>query len=420
MKNHLGFVILKSTMTITIQYLEPNAETLVVSPQKAQAKLQAAFDRLPIDAVLLGWSLPESLVTAVSTTTHANNAKLYRWHPLLTGDGEFIPRPEWQTVGISGERVPGFRGMPEFTFVCPNKTAVRTTILQHLQTLSHSGLYDGIFLDRMRFPSPAADPGRWLACFCEDCQRAAKKEGLDLTAVRQEFSSTLSQPNGARLILQDLAGFPKPPRSALRDFLAFRTHTITQFITEAAAIIRGAGLAVGLDCFAPSLTHMVGQDLAALAPLGDWVKVMTYAHTLGPAGLPYELLDLANWLITHGTSEQQALTWLSETLKLPLPEDFATLRNPGLSTTALQAELRRGKTAVSTGSTSTESVADVVSLLAGIELIKLEGVTHLSPTQITRDLTALHDIQVDGLSLSWDLHHMPLTHLDLVAEIFKP
>jgi hypothetical protein len=170
---------------------------------------------------------------------------------------------------------------------------------------------------------------------------------------------------------------------------------------------------------------MVGQDLAALASLGDWVKVMTYAHTLGPAGMPYELLELANWLVAHGASEQQALTWLSETLKIPLPEDFAILRNPGLSTTALQAELRRGKTAVlagstSTGSTSTGSVADIASLLAGIELIKLEGVTHLSPTQITRDLTALHDIQVDGLSLSWDLYHMPLTHLDLVAEIFKP
>ena len=83
---------------ITIQYLEPNAETTAVSPPQAQATLQAAFDRLPIDAVLLGWSLPEALVTAVSTTTHANHAKLYRWHPLLTGDGTFMPRPD---LGIS-------------------------------------------------------------------------------------------------------------------------------------------------------------------------------------------------------------------------------------------------------------------------------------------------------------------------------
>jgi hypothetical protein len=318
-----------------------------------------------------------------------------------------MPRPDWQTVGVTGELVPGFRGMPEFTFVCPHKTAVRSTILAHLQTISRSRLYDGIFLDRMRFPSPAADPGRWLACFCEDCQREAKKEGLDLTAVRHHINETLSQPNGARLILQDLAGFQKPPRSKLGEFLAFRTRTITQFIAEVVSVIRGEGLDVGLDCFAPSLTHMVGQDLATLSPLGDWVKVMTYAHTLGPAGLPFEILELANWLIAHGASEQQALTWLSETLRTPLPEDLATLRNPGLSTTALQAELRRGaETAVST------------PLLAGIELIKLDGITHLSPTQMKRDLTALRNIHVDGLALSWDLYHMPLAHLDLVAEIF--
>ncbi|NCF68518.1 MAG: hypothetical protein GWP61_21365, partial [Chloroflexi bacterium] len=48
----------------------------------------------------------------------------------------------------------------------------------------------------------------------------------------------------------------------------------------------------------------------------------------------------------------------------------------------------------------------------------LAGVTHLSPAQIRSDLTLLRDIQVDGLSLSWDLWHMPLEHLDLVAEIF--
>jgi hypothetical protein len=392
-------------MMITVQFLEPNAETTAVSPRQAQAKLQAAFDRLPIDAVLLGWSLPESLVTAVRQTTHANGASLYRWQPLLTGDGVFTPRPEWQTVGVGGERVPGFRGLPEFTFVCPHKTAVRHAILDRLQAISRSGLYDGLFLDRMRFPSPAADPGRWLACFCPDCRRAAADEGLELTAVRRELTETLSQPEGARSVLGELTGFQKPVNSALGDFLDLRARAITRFIDEAAAVIRAEGLAVGLDCFAPSLTRMVGQELAALAPLGDWVKVMTYAHTLGPAGLPFELAELATWLMAHGAEERPALDWLAEAVRLPLPGTLAALRNPGLSSAALQAEMGRGGTAVST------------PLLAGIELVQLAGVTHLSPAQIRRDLAALRDIPVDGLALSWDLLHMPLPYLDLAAEM---
>ncbi len=391
---------------ITIQYLEPNAETTAVSPQKACTKLQDAFDRLPIDVVLLGWSLPESVITAVREVTHANQAKLYRWQPLLTGDGTFMPQPAWQTVGVRGERVPGFRGLPEFTFVCPNKTAVRDQIFAHVQSLCRSGIYDGIFLDRMRFPSPAADPGRWLACFCEACQQEAAKVDLDLTAVRHELAQIMSEQGGFQLMLAALLGKQAAGKTQLQRFLDFRTATITQFITETAAVIRQEGLAVGLDCFAPSLTPMVGQDLAALSKIGDWVKVMTYAHTRGPAGLPFELLELLQWLMKHGTEAEVALNWLSDMLQLPLPVSLAELRNPGLSATALQTEILHGKTAVH------------APLLAGIELIKLEGVTHLGPTQIKEDLTALKAIQTDGLALSWDLWHMPLSHLELVAGHF--
>ena len=83
---------------------------------------------------------------------------------MLTGDGVFMPRPEWQAVGLRGERVPGFRGMPEFTFVCPNRPAVREAVLARLHDAIRGGDYQGVFLDRIRYPSPAADPTRWLAC----------------------------------------------------------------------------------------------------------------------------------------------------------------------------------------------------------------------------------------------------------------
>ena len=39
-------------------------------------------------------------------------------------------------------------------------------------------LYQGIFFDRMRFPSPAEDPERQFVCFCKYCQRIASDSGL--------------------------------------------------------------------------------------------------------------------------------------------------------------------------------------------------------------------------------------------------
>jgi hypothetical protein len=134
---------------------------------------------------------------------------------------------------------------------------------------------------------------------------------------------------------------------------------------------------------------------------------MTYGHTLGPAGLPHELLDLANWLVgQHGTAEQQALEWLSQTTGLGLPRNHAELRNRGLGPAALGVEIARAR------------VAGIKTVLAGIELVEIEGVTHLYDEQIRADLHALRAAGADGLVLSWDLWHMPLQRLDLVNEIW--
>src|SRR5215212_5406273 len=101
----------------TVQYLEDGPNIASITPQQVRAKLQAASELLPLSAVLLGWHLPEALVQACRAETARTNTPLYRWQPLLTGDGEFVPRPEWQTIGLQGEPVPGFQNMPEFTFV---------------------------------------------------------------------------------------------------------------------------------------------------------------------------------------------------------------------------------------------------------------------------------------------------------------
>jgi len=61
--------------------------------------------------------------------------------------------------------------------------------------------------------------------------------------------------------------------------------------------------------------------------------------------------------------------------------------------------------------------AGVHTLLAGIELVELEGVITLTEAQIRTDLRAMLDAGVDGLALSWDLRHIPLERLSLVREL---
>lgn len=383
---------------ITLQYLEPGPHIETLSPQAVRDKFRAVCDLLPIDCLLLGWDLPEILVSICREETAHRGIKLYRWHPLLTGDGTIIPREEWRTQNWRGEPLRGFRGLPEFTFVCPNHPKARTAILSHLESLAQSGLYDGIFLDRMRYPSPAEHPVDSLACFCTHCQRVANDSGIHLDEIRQ-----LLQLIPVLSLLRSLGGGGTGP---LATFLDFRQQVVTQFVAEAVKIIRSAGLEVGLDCFSPSLTRLVGQDLSALAPLANWTKLMIYGHARGPATLPYEIGALAHWLsAAENLSEFEALVQIAETLGCSLNTTPAHLH---ASPDTLVSEYQRGRGSSPRG-----------QLLAGIELVEMPGVSELNLAQIEADLRALRAAGVDGLSLSWDLWHMPLDRLEWVQDIWR-
>jgi hypothetical protein len=58
------------------------------------------------------------------------------------------------------------------------------------------------------------------------------------------------------------------------------------------------------------------------------------------------------------------------------------------------------------------------ALLAGIELVQVEGVTELKDTQILADLDAVRRAGGGGLAISWDLWNIPLERLELVNRIF--
>jgi hypothetical protein len=399
-------------VTFAIQYLEPGPGVAAISPDDARARLRAALEWLPISHVLLGWNLPEQLLAVCREQATKAGAQLYLWHPFLTGDGDLFPQQAWRTIGSRGEPVPGFQGMPEFTFICPNRPQVREAVLDHLSQVLRRADYDGVFLDRIRFPSPAADPGRWLACFCPDCRRAAERDGLDLHSLRASIDGLLATPERVPPLLQALLGSrvsesTDPDIAGLNGFLDFRERSVSRLVSSAVDLIHAEGLAVGLDCFSPALTRMVGQDLNTLGkPLKadmDWIKVMLYGHTLGPAGLPFELLALGDWLVAEKhVTERQALEWLSQATGLPLPASRDELRSKGLAPAAIGAEVQRAR------------AAGVRNLLAGIELVEVEGVTSLNQTQIKADLRAIKTAGAAGLALSWDLWHIALERLGLV------
>jgi hypothetical protein len=399
-------------LIITIQYLEDAPELDQLDERAVIEKLQAARRILPITHLLVGWHLPPRLLEACCREAERGGMRFIRWHPLLTGDGSFQPRLPWQVINLQGEPVRGYRNMPEFTFVCPNHPAVQDGIQQRLAVLLQQGIYQGFFLDRIRFPSPAAGPLENLGCFCPYCRQKAAACDLDLAQLQRRLLHLTAQPGGRQMLVEALLKIQSAPaadplQQELRRFLDFRMHSVTAFVATLAQQLMQARMEIGLDCFSPALAQMVGQDLPALGASAGWIKVMSYAHTLGPAGLPFELLGLYDELTRGaGLGEAEALDCLSRAACLPLPATRLGLEHYGLSPQALESELRRGV------------AASPAPLLAGFELVEIEGVAQLNPVQISADLAAIRRAGAAGLAISWDLWHIPLDRLELVQRVY--
>jgi hypothetical protein len=393
-------------MIISVQFLEGGPESARIPPQKARDILRSAFDRLPIGNVLLGWNLPAPLVEACAEECSKRRADLYLWHPLLTGDGVLIPRPEWRTAGPDGNPISDSRGREEFTFVCPNRAAAREAVLRHLDRALSGGFFQGVFLDRIRFPSPAENPARNLACFCEACARAAESDGVDLALLRRELKLSLETAGGKELVARCLLSAAKeepPPAGGWNRWTDFRRRSVTAIVREAAGLARARGLKVGLDCFAPAFAPMVGQNPAELSAHCDWIKGMIYLRAFGPASIPYELLGWADWILdSEDGDERRAMAVLAGATGWDLPPAREAVRRGGLPSAALASEIDRGRKECAR------------PFLAGIEMVEIPGVAELDPQRMRDDLAALAAAAPDGIVLSWDLRHIPMERLELI------
>ncbi len=324
---------------VIVQYLEGGAAAGLPSAEAAVARLRRAAAILPIDDVCLGWNLPAPLVANVVRAAHDLGAAVWLWHPLLSGDGRYVPGPD-RVLGASGRPVEAPGGMGEFAFDCAVRPGGRDAALQRLTAALTDAPWDGVFLDKIRWPSPTADPATDLGCFCDACARESGAAGVDLAEVRAMIRSAPATAAGRLAMVAALMGLGTP--TVLSRYLDWRCRVITQLVERAATMVgehetsSGAPLRVGLDVFAPCLARAVGQDTAALAPHAEFTKAMLYLGTHGPAGMAFELARLGSWLREGGVRAPGAE--LSAWCGFPVAEP-TDLRSGSLSIAALDHEL---------------------------------------------------------------------------------
>ena len=188
---------------------------------------------------------------------------------------------------------------------CPNHPAVRASSLERHRLAAAREHVAGVFLDGIRFASPASGLDAFCTCFCEHCARAAASLGLDFGRMKHDVTA-LHRHLGSGLLLvpPELAGSPSALVGSLArwpgavDWLGFRRRIVTDFAGELAQEVRRDGKRLGAYLFSPCLAPLVGQDCAAMAPFVDVFAPMLYRNVNERnciAPINSELHVIASW-----------------------------------------------------------------------------------------------------------------------------
>jgi hypothetical protein len=325
-------------------------------------------------------------------------------------------------VNWRGERSRGWGGWAEkgggveetFRFACPNNPAARKKVVRRLRELLVQYDFAGVFLDKIRFPSPVNGVDETLSCFCDHCRDAARDVGLDLDSVVKILADRAIDPCASRAETRGdeaspwlgalLAGSP-----ILSGFLRFRADSVAGLVAKLAEHARGMGRKVSLDLFSPCLAALVGQDYGRLRPHCDWAKPMTYRLAQGPAGLRLEIPELIEGVASRfGLDEARIVEWsarhaafdrdmLLETRKRAVPISF------------IQAEIDAAVRALAP-----------VPVYFGLELIRQPGVIDVDPAHVRDMVKAGRAANAAGLVISWDLMHAPIDCVRALAGAAQP
>ncbi len=324
-------------------------------------------------------------------------------------------------VNWRGERSRGWRGWAEngggveetFRFMCPNNPAARQKTVRRLRELLARYDFAGVFLDKIRLPSPANSVDETLSCFCGHCRDAAKDVHLDLDSVIKVLADGAINPCALRPEATGdeasswldalVAGSP-----ILSHFLRFRANNVAALVAELAGEARRLGRKVSLDLFSPCLAPLVGQDYGCLKQHCDWAKPMTYRLAFGPAGLRLEIPALVGGVARRfGLDDGHILDWCSRHAALDRTMSLET-QESAVPLSFIQAEIE--------AAVRTLAPAPVYF---GLELIRQRGVIDVDPAHVVDMVKAGSAANAAGLVISWDLTHAPIDCVRALAEAAK-
>ncbi len=341
-------------------------------------RIEEVKAKIPVEKVIIGWSLDSDIYRQVGEYLHANGIKMLLWLPVFAETEEMCDNEA--AVDLTGE-IPANYDLAAgegFRFNCPSRPETAANVVAIYDDHFKDCGFDGVFLDRIRTQSFVSGVSGVLTCGCPVCAELFAAEGVDLEAVRKTweekgdafFSVTGYEPVGGFTFADPVAAF---------SFQA-KGHVVSTAVAAIADSLRARGLEVGMDLYAPFMAQFVGQDYGILSQHADFIKPMLYRQTFAPAGMGFEY-DLLKQAVP-GAEGYPAFAMDVDFLdsQLQAMEPYACGKYPG------------------------------------IEINYREKVAPTSPEYVTESLDAVLRHGFDGAVLSWNIMEAPDSHISCLGK----
>jgi hypothetical protein len=386
-------------------------------------KLATAKESLDLDALIVWPDLNKKNLDLVSEICQDFKIKTYLWYPVLADVYAFKIKQEQAVETFNGLQGYGKHGCwdklgegeEDFLFLCPNDEGHIKRIFAQYQNILKESDFDGVFLDRIRFPSPSNGFELLFSCFCQFCQNKFHTTyGEDLENYRYQAKAVFEKFKTMDIsdlrTCQSLSDLIIPGN--LEKFYNFRKQNIYQVVKIFADKAKQLGKLVGVDLFAPSLAPLVSQDYRLLAKTCDWIKPMIYAHTRGPAGLPLELSCFMKAILNMNPAldEDRFIREISRIIGVDLPIQINELLKKGIPENIICSEMKRIKEL---------DLRESVNIYLGLEAVQIPGLCHITEKILKKYLEYVKEADVKGMVLSWDLLKIPQENLKIVGDFLS-
>ncbi|WP_027624324.1 hypothetical protein [Clostridium lundense] len=372
-----------------------------ISYEEIENKLEALIDKINITKVIMGWSLNKDIYLKTKEFFHSKNIELFLWIPVFSEIGilkDTIPVVDWR-----GEKIKSYalKQGENFEFYCPANNKNIESFKEVFEDNFEEVGFDGVFLDKIRYPSFSNGIEGVFSCFCDNCLNEYKKMGIDLKKLKEEMNKFINYEKFYDNIPFGITKYDEIEYSfkneIWKDFFYVKSEIVFKSLKNLYEYFKNKNMKIGIDTYAPFLSYFVGQDMTKLQYIADFIKPMMYRVTKAPAGLPYEFNKLISESIYKDNIDD------SEKMLLDILNIHEYDRNK-FNLNFVKKELEDMKHKLN------------IDIYPGIEINRIIPIAKVYPDYICENIEMLKYENIKGFVLSWDLLS---AHKDNIEEIIR-